>query len=146
MAEEDKEKTAFICSQGLFEYNVMPFGLKTAPVTFQRLMDKILNDYIGKFVTKCKFGGKNIEFLGHEIGKDGLKANEKKIETIRDISIPRNITEKQQEAFKSLKKRLMEKLILEYPDFEKEFILITDTLGEGLGFILAQKNKDKDNI
>ncbi|GES80903.1 RNA-directed DNA polymerase homolog [Rhizophagus clarus] len=51
MAEEDKEKTAFIYSQGLFEYNVMPFGLKTAPATFQRVMDEILKDYIGKFVT-----------------------------------------------------------------------------------------------
>ncbi|GBB89252.1 hypothetical protein RclHR1_15940001 [Rhizophagus clarus] len=130
---------------------------------------------------KCKFGRRNIEFLGHKVEKDGLKANEKKIETIRDISIPRNITEvrsflelysyyrrfiknftriarpltdltskkidfkwteKQQEAFESLKKRLMEKPILEHPDFEKEFILITDASGEGLGFILAQKNKD----
>src|ERR1700742_4276006 len=51
MAEEDKEKTAFICSQGLYEYNVMPFGLKNAPGTFQRLMDEILEEYIGEFVT-----------------------------------------------------------------------------------------------
>ncbi|GBB94937.1 hypothetical protein RclHR1_24450003 [Rhizophagus clarus] len=51
IAEEDKEKTAFICSQELFEYNVIPFGLKTTPAIFQRLMDVILNDYIGKFVT-----------------------------------------------------------------------------------------------
>src|ERR1700742_794266 len=51
MEEEDKEKTAFICSQGLYEYNVMPFGLKNAPGTFQRLMDEILEEYIGEFVT-----------------------------------------------------------------------------------------------
>ena len=27
VAEEDKEKTAFITQEGLFEFNVMPFGL-----------------------------------------------------------------------------------------------------------------------
>ena len=42
MDPKDREKTAFICEQGLFEYNVMPFGLCNAPATFQRLMDAIL--------------------------------------------------------------------------------------------------------
>jgi hypothetical protein len=32
--ENDKEKTAFICSQGLYEYNVIPFSLTNAPATF----------------------------------------------------------------------------------------------------------------
>jgi hypothetical protein len=35
-------KTAFITHRGLFEYNTMPFGLKTAPGIFQRFMDGIL--------------------------------------------------------------------------------------------------------
>ena len=50
MAEEDKEKTAFITHQGLYEFNVMPFELKNAPGTFQRLMNYIFQEYIGKFV------------------------------------------------------------------------------------------------
>ena len=34
MAEEDQEKTAFITSQGLYCYNVMPFELKNAKATY----------------------------------------------------------------------------------------------------------------
>lgn len=37
----DKEKTAFISHTGLFEFDVMPFGLCNAPATFQRYMDLI---------------------------------------------------------------------------------------------------------
>ena len=42
MAEEDKPKTAFCTPDGLFEFNVLPFGLCNGPATFQRLMDLTL--------------------------------------------------------------------------------------------------------
>ncbi|CAB4443572.1 unnamed protein product [Rhizophagus irregularis] len=222
MAENDKEKTAFICSQGLFEYNVMPFGLKNAPGTFQRLMDEILKEYIGEFVTvylddimiysrdfeehlehvdrvlnklrennmiaklkKCQFGLKNINFLGHIVGKDGLRPDEKKVEKIKSIKRPETVTEvrsflglcsyyrrfikdfakiakplhnltkkdtefnwkeEQQVAFDILRTKLIEKPILVYPDFDEEFMLITDGSKIGLGAVLAQMNEDNKEV
>lgn len=41
--EEDKEKTAFVTSEGLYEFNCLPFGLCNGPGTFQRLMDLVLS-------------------------------------------------------------------------------------------------------
>jgi hypothetical protein len=42
MSERDRPKTAFATRAGLFEFNVMPFGLATAPATFERLMELAL--------------------------------------------------------------------------------------------------------
>ena len=48
MNEEDQEKTACITSQGLYCYKVMPFGLKNAGATYQRLVNKMFNKQIGR--------------------------------------------------------------------------------------------------
>ena len=46
MAKEDREKTAFITSQGLYYYKVIPFRQKNAGVTYQRLVNKMSNKQI----------------------------------------------------------------------------------------------------
>uniref|UniRef100_A0A2N9HJD1 Uncharacterized protein n=1 Tax=Fagus sylvatica TaxID=28930 RepID=A0A2N9HJD1_FAGSY len=48
MDESDQEKTSFITSKGLFCYRVMPFGLKNAGATYQRLMNKMFHHQIGR--------------------------------------------------------------------------------------------------
>jgi len=42
IAEEDRDKSAFITQGGCFRFTVMPFGLTCAPSEFQRLMDVVL--------------------------------------------------------------------------------------------------------
>lgn len=50
MAAEDIEKTAIITPFGLFEFLVMPYGLKNASQTFQRFVDSIFRDLDYVFV------------------------------------------------------------------------------------------------
>src|SRR5687767_2470726 len=148
-------------------------------------VDKVLNklresNMIAK-LKKCQFGLRNINFLGHIVGKDGLRPDEKKVEKIKGIKRPETVTEvrsflglcsyyrrfikdfskiakplhnltkkdekfewkkEQQKAFDILRTKLTEKPILVYPDFDKEFILITDGSKMGLGAVLAQMNEE----
>ena len=50
MKEEDQEKTSFVTSQGLFCYKVMPFELKNAGATYQRLINKMFAHQLGRNV------------------------------------------------------------------------------------------------
>ncbi|KAH9802499.1 Integrase catalytic domain-containing protein [Citrus sinensis] len=50
MSTADKEKTAFVTDQGLYCYHVMPFGLKNAGATYQRLVNKLFKPLIGSIV------------------------------------------------------------------------------------------------
>lgn len=63
MDPNDAPKTAFATPAGLFEFSVMPFGLKNAPASFQRMMDSVLRNlgpetvsvYIDDLISPARF-------------------------------------------------------------------------------------------
>ena len=130
---EDREKTAFCTSEGLFEFKVMPFGLCNAPATFQRLMDAVLmglqwsrclvylddvvvpgksfEDHLQnlKYVldrfrsaglklnlSKCKFGRREVTFLGHVVTAQGVAADPAKLSKVASWPQPQSQRDVQQ--------------------------------------------------
>ena len=81
MKEPDKKYTAFSTSQGHFEYNRMPFGLKNAPPKFQRMKDNAFRGLIG---TRCFAYINDIVIFGKTIQKhnENLEAVLESIKTL----------------------------------------------------------------
>ena len=48
MHPEDQEKTTFVIERGTFCYKVMSFGLKNAGATYQRLVNKMFVEMLGR--------------------------------------------------------------------------------------------------
>jgi hypothetical protein len=74
MAIEDISKTAFRCPGhiGLFEWIVMTFGLKNAGATYQRAMNYIFHELIGKIV-EIYIDDVMIKSLDHESHLDDVR-------------------------------------------------------------------------
>lgn len=64
MEEEDKAKTAFSVPEGHYQFTRMPFGLKNAPSTFQRLMNLTLSGLQG---TRCFVYLDDIVLYGYDL-------------------------------------------------------------------------------
>ncbi|MCO5555051.1 hypothetical protein L7F22_008591 [Adiantum nelumboides] len=69
IAFEDMDKTAFGTKWGVYASNVMTFGLKNAPPTFQKavqhVFSKILTTFMRVFLDDFSVFGKKQEHLGH---------------------------------------------------------------------------------
>jgi hypothetical protein len=88
---DDRHKTAFRIKNRLYEYTKMPMGFKNSPAIFQRYMDRILGDEIGKscfvYVDDILIFGEtekehddNLKRVIKLLLKGGLVANKEKIE------------------------------------------------------------------
>ena len=87
---QSREKTAFICPFGKYEFTHMPFGLRNAPAVFQRCMEVVLHEcyefsapYIDDIIV---FSGNGREHAGHlrrvlsALRKYGMTVKEEKCE------------------------------------------------------------------
>ena len=95
MDPEDQEKTAFTTHRGLFEFNVMSFGLCNAPATFESMMETMLRGLLWR---KCLvylddiivFGSSQQECLNNlvevmsRLRSYGLKLKPKKCKLFRN--------------------------------------------------------------
>ncbi|GKA60893.1 reverse transcriptase domain-containing protein [Tanacetum coccineum] len=99
MAKEDEEKIAFITSQGIFCYTKMPFGLRNAGATYQRLVDKAFDKQIGRNLEveinmklnpkKCTFGVEEGMFLGYKVNTKGLNVCPDKVDAVLCLPSPK---------------------------------------------------------
>lgn len=126
--ENSRDYTAFTTGHFQYRWVRMPMGLASAPLTWQRAINTILANIIGRGVyvylddviiyaknkekhdeilwqvmnslkennlqlriSKCLFYAKQFEYLGHIISKEGMQANPKKVEIIKNYPRPNTI-------------------------------------------------------
>ena len=93
--EADKDKLAFRTSEGCFSWNVMPFGVSTAPACFQQTMDLVLAGikwnyalvYLDDIIVYSKTEEEHLSHLEEvfkRLRKAGLKCNAEKCEFMKD--------------------------------------------------------------
>ena len=76
LALDDQENTAFVTPIGNYHYKVMPFGLKNAESTYQRMMTKMFEPQLGRsievyiddMVVKSKVVSEHVEDLMNIFG------------------------------------------------------------------------------
>ncbi|GFS74216.1 retrovirus-related Pol polyprotein from transposon 297 [Trichonephila clavipes] len=104
----DQDKTEFVCPFGTFRYKRMPFVLRNAPATLQRLMDQFRNGlpnvnilvYLDNIVVlseteKCKFVCSRVKYLGLWITPKRIEVDQDKTAAIQNIPSPRNLKQLQ---------------------------------------------------
>nr|GEV57564.1 reverse transcriptase domain-containing protein [Tanacetum cinerariifolium] len=88
MAQDNEGKIAFYTDQGTYCYTKMPFGIKNAGATYQRINMK-LNP------KRCSSRVEEGKFLGYMVTSEGIRANLKKTKAIADMKSPRTLKEMQ---------------------------------------------------
>ncbi|GKV48032.1 hypothetical protein SLEP1_g54871 [Rubroshorea leprosula] len=92
----DQEKNAFYAGDAIYCYVMMPFGLKNAGATYQKLVQIIFKLQIGRnievyvddmIVTR--------KFLGYVVSKKGIEVNPEKVQAVQQMEPPKTIKDVQ---------------------------------------------------
>ena len=123
LSSRAREASAFVTPDGLYEYKVMPFGMKNSGSTFQRLASWVVRDLVGVRayiddivifsdsweehlmrmqdlfsrlseanltinLPKCDFACSTVLYLGHRVGRGGIRPMEAKVTDILQFRPP----------------------------------------------------------
>ncbi|GKD11359.1 ribonuclease H-like domain-containing protein [Tanacetum coccineum] len=133
MAKKDEEKTTFITSQGIFCYAKMPFGLRNARATYQRLVDKAFHKKIGRNLEDVqKLNGK-LASLNRFLAKSAEKSLPF-FETLNKCTKKSNFhwTEEVESAFKQMKQLIAKLPALTAPKEKEELIVYLAAVKEAV--------------
>lgn len=126
----DRHKLSFRTPMGVYQWNVVPFGVCNAPAYFSAAMNTVMAGLLGKCVlvylddilvfsksaeqhekdldmvlsrlaefklyakqSKCHWNLPEVEFLGHFVGRNGVRVDPRKVQIVQDWPVPKNVTE-----------------------------------------------------
>ena len=88
MDPNDQEKTSFVTGQGTYCYQVMPFGLKNARSTYQRLVNRMFQKQIGAS-REVYIDGMLVKLVKAELHVDYLAES---FQVLKDYKMKLNLT------------------------------------------------------
>ncbi|GKV02926.1 hypothetical protein SLEP1_g15302 [Rubroshorea leprosula] len=91
---DDQEKTAFYTGDAIYCYVMMPFGLKNAGATYQKLVQIIFKLQIGRNI-ECTFAVEFGKFLGYVVSKKGIEVNPEKVQAVQQMEPPKTVKDVQ---------------------------------------------------
>ncbi|GJX76668.1 reverse transcriptase domain-containing protein [Tanacetum coccineum] len=163
MAKEDEEKTAFITSQGIFCYTKMPFVLRNAGATYQRLVDQAFHKQIGRnlkvYVDDLVIKSRTEDEIVRDIEENfktlreiNMKLNPKKCGRRLKFPVPKMLkrcakikqkTRKPEQVFKQIKQLIAELPMLTAPMEKEELIVYLAAAKEIVRAVLMTEREAK---
>ncbi|GJY38099.1 putative reverse transcriptase domain-containing protein [Tanacetum coccineum] len=134
--DDDIPKTAFKTRYGHYEFQVMPFGLTSAPIMFMDLMNRTNFGVAQEGIIVRQV--LEVRLLAVE---EGFSKIAKPMTKLTQKSIKFNWGEKEETAFQTLKQKLCSAPILALSEGSENFIVYCDASHKGLGAVLMQKEK-----
>ncbi|GKD59785.1 putative reverse transcriptase domain-containing protein [Tanacetum coccineum] len=118
-------------------------------VHLKTILDLLKKEKLYAKFSKCEFWLNEVQFLGYVVNRDGYYR--RFIENFSKIAKPLTLLtqknkayvwgDKQEEAFRILKEKLCNALVLALPDGSNDFVVYCDASNQGFGCVLMQRGK-----